>query len=75
MKIEIIQIIKMIETTKNKNLMRNKEIIEITLINKIIEIKMIKIIKIKLLKIRETIDNKSKIPINLGILFIGSKFE
>ena len=65
----------MIETTKNKNLMRNKEIIEITLINKIIEIKMIKTIKIKLLKIRETIDNKSKIPINLGILFIGSKFE
>ena len=25
--------------------------------------------------IQNSIDNKSKIPINLGILFIGSKFE
>lgn len=62
----------MIEMTENiKIILQNKIInLEITMI----DIKKKKIIKINT-RIINIIDNKDKIPINLGILFLGKKFE
>ena len=54
-----------------KTILQNKIInLEITMI----DIKKKKIIKINT-RIINIIDNKDKIPINLGILFLGKKFE